>query len=108
MVGSLDTQRIHMSGEGRRVNSMVETLVNGSLSYLDLVIKRKTPSYQVRTRKRVIIPRIDLNPKTGQYFADTSLEMNQRSRIGIVSLQPMFYSDADIYVPRKGKGQYRT
>ena len=57
VVGSLDTQRIHMSGEGRRVNSMVETLVNDSLSYLGFSIKNKTPSYLVTVTKRVSITR---------------------------------------------------
>ena len=73
-----------------------------------LLLKGKHPPIKLEPENGLLYPRIDLNPKTGQYFADTSLEMNQRSRIGIVSLQPMFYSDADIYVPRKGKGQYRT
>ena len=40
----------------RRVDSVVETLVNESLSYLDFNIKNKTPSYLVTVTKRVSIP----------------------------------------------------
>ena len=39
-----------------RVNSVVETWVNESLSYLDFSIKRKIPSYPVTVTKRVSIP----------------------------------------------------
>ena len=38
------------------VNSLAETWVNESLSYLDFFIKSKTPSYRVTVTKRVSIP----------------------------------------------------
>ena len=39
-----------------QVNSVVETWVNESLSYLDFSIKGETPFYRVTVTKRVIIP----------------------------------------------------
>ena len=72
------------------------------------MLKVKYPLIELQSQNGLVYPGIDLNPKTGQLFADMTLGMNQKILIIIVSSYPMSYLNDDIYVPSKGKGQYRT
>ena len=49
-----------------QVNSLVETWVNDSLSYLEFYIKVKHPLIKLQSQNGLVYTGIDLNPETGK------------------------------------------